>query len=150
MLRRRRLLILQLRCLKQKQRRPETALLAREPRAGLFGGGAGGGVGFGEDRGGLFGDAGAFEETRVLRASQAHCVGKGEVAEIGRGDQPDFDQLIGFGHRLQHVRHVEMADIRAEDRVDRARPGRPLQSVEASPWSTSQRTTAFTASLKAS
>jgi hypothetical protein len=40
----------------------------QRPARGLFGGGAGRGVGFGEDRGGLLGDAGAFEEAGVLRA----------------------------------------------------------------------------------
>src|SRR5947209_7386899 len=63
---------------------------------GLFGGGEGWGLGCGEDCGGFFGDAGAFEEAGVLRAPEPHCIGEGEVAEIVGGDVAVLDQLIGF------------------------------------------------------
>jgi hypothetical protein len=43
-------------------------------------------LGGGEDCGGFFGDAGAFEEMRVLRAPQLDRVREGEGAEIVRRD----------------------------------------------------------------
>ena len=71
-----------------------------------------------EECGGFLGDAGALEKFGVLGAPQPHRVRKGEVAEIVGGDQPVLDQLVGLGQGLQHIRHVEMADVRTEDRVD--------------------------------
>src|SRR6266404_5851023 len=68
--------------------------------------------------GGVFGDACALEEARVLRAPQPHRVGESEVAEIVGGDVAVLDQLVGLGQRVAHVDHVEMPDIRAEDRVE--------------------------------
>ena len=47
----------------------------------LFGGGEGRGLRRDEDGGGLFGDVGAHEETRVLRAPQFDRVRKGKGAE---------------------------------------------------------------------
>src|SRR5438552_12155755 len=84
-------------------------------RCRLLGGGEGGGLGSGEDWGGFFGDAGAFEEARVLHAPQPDRVGEGEVAEIIGGDVTVLDQLVGLGQRVAHVDHVEMPDIRTED-----------------------------------
>ena len=75
-------------------------------------------AGFGEHRGGLFGDARAFEEAGVLRAPQPHRIGEGEVAEIIRGDVAVFDQLVRLGQRMAHVDHVEMPDVGAEDRIE--------------------------------
>ena len=68
----------------------------------LFGGGEGRGLGCGEDGGGFFGDAGAFEETRVLRAPQPHRVGEGEGAEIVGADVAVLDQRVGLGRRRDH------------------------------------------------
>jgi hypothetical protein len=80
---------------------------------GLFGGGEGWGLGCGEDGGGFLGDAGAFEEVRVLRAPQPHRVRKPEVAEITGGDVAVFDQLEGLGQGIAHVDHVEMPNVGA-------------------------------------
>ena len=42
----------------------------------------------GEHCGGFFGDPGAFEEARVLRAPQARLIGEGEDAEIAAVMRP--------------------------------------------------------------
>ena len=75
-------------------------------------------MGCGEDGGGFLGDAGAFEKARVLCAPQLDRVREREGAEVVGGDVAVLDQLLGFGQRVAHVDHVEMADIRAEDRVE--------------------------------
>jgi hypothetical protein len=77
---------------RRRQRRRAAALLL-----GLFGGGEGWGLRCGEDGGGFFGDAGAFEEARVLCAPQLDRVGEGEGAEIVGGDVAVLDQLVGLG-----------------------------------------------------
>jgi hypothetical protein len=71
-----------------------------------------------EHRCGGVGDGGAFEEIGVLRSEEAHRVGEGEVAKVVPGDQLVLDQFPGLRQDHPHVRDVEMADIRAEDRVD--------------------------------
>src|SRR5262249_47952445 len=63
-------------------------------------------------------DAGASEKARVLAAEQSHDIGEREVAEIGRGRQAVLDHLIGLGHDLGHVRHVELTDVRAENLIE--------------------------------
>src|SRR5215469_17864688 len=84
----------------------------------LFGGGPRRRSGLAQHRFSRRGDTGASEKAWVLAAEQAHHIGEREVAEIGRGRQPVLDHLIGLGHDLGHVRHVEMADIGAEDRIE--------------------------------
>src|SRR5579885_32655 len=96
------------------RRRAGTALDAR--RLSSFGGGAHRAVA--EHRGGLPGDHRALEKARVLRAPQPDRVGEGEGAEIVFGDMAVLDQLVGLGQRVAEVDHVEMADIRAEDRIE--------------------------------
>src|SRR4029453_5218122 len=63
-------------------------------------------------------DRGAIEEVRVDLAPEAHCVAEHEVAEVVVGEQPVLDELVGLGHYRGHVRHVEVADVGAEDRVE--------------------------------
>jgi len=93
--------------------------LAHVPsRCELFGGGPGRLSGLAQHPFSRCGDAGASEKARILTAEEPHDVGEREVAEIGRGRQSVFDHLIGLGHDLGHVRHVEMADVRAEDRIE--------------------------------
>ena len=72
----------------------------------------------GEHRGGFLGDAGALEEAGVQGAPQLDRVPEDEVAEITLGDVAVLDQLLGFGQWVAHVDHVEMPDIRTEDRVE--------------------------------
>src|SRR5215831_18752235 len=84
----------------------------------LFGGGPRRRSGLVQHRFSHRGDAGASEKARVLTTEQPHDVGEGEVAEISRARQPGLDHLIGLGYDLGHVRHVEMADVRAEDRIE--------------------------------
>src|SRR5262245_45076420 len=76
---------------------------ARLSPPGLLRGGLRLGLGLGQYRGGLLGDARAGEEIRVLRTPQPDRVSESEVAEIGGADHPVLDQLIGFGQRHQHV-----------------------------------------------
>jgi hypothetical protein len=68
--------------------------MARLAPAPLFGGGDGRGLRRGEDRGGLFGDAGALEEFRVLPTPQLDCVRRGEGAKVVRRDVAVLDQFI--------------------------------------------------------
>src|SRR5262249_59999714 len=75
-------------------------------------------LGRGEHLGGLLLDRRALEEVGVDLAPEAHGVAEHEVAEILLVDQPVLDQLVGFGDDVGHVRHVEMSDVRAEDRVE--------------------------------
>src|SRR5215471_18235936 len=64
----------------------DSAALGGAAVPGLFGGGEGRGLRRGEHGGGLFRDAGAFEEARALRTPQTHRIGKGEGTEIVGGD----------------------------------------------------------------
>jgi hypothetical protein len=45
------------------------------------------------------------------------------------GDVPVIDELVGLGQRMAHVDHVEMPDMRAEDRVELGaeRKPRPIE-----------------------
>src|SRR6266508_4873329 len=60
----------------------------------------------------------ALEEGRVDRAPEAHGVGEREVAEVVGGDEPVLVELVGLGQHLHHVRHVEVPDVGAEQRVE--------------------------------
>src|SRR5215831_16785345 len=86
--------------------------------ARLFGGGEGWGLRCGEDCGGFLGNARAFEKARVLRAPQLDRVREGEGAEVVLRDVAVLDQLISLRQRVAHVDHVEMPNIRTEDRVE--------------------------------
>src|SRR5262245_2802061 len=63
-------------------------------------------------------DPRALEEARVLRAPQVDGVGEREVAEVVLGDHAVLDQLVRLGERIAHVDHVEVADVRAVERVE--------------------------------
>src|SRR5215831_4328265 len=69
-------------------------------------------------RRGSLGHPGALEELRVLRAPEVHGVGKDEVAEVIRRDGAFLHQLIRLRQRVAHVDHVEVADVRAVERVE--------------------------------
>src|SRR5271166_1090104 len=84
----------------------------------LFGGGESRRLRRGEHGGGFLGDARALKEFRVLRAPQPHRIRESEVAKIVGGDVAVLDQLVGLGQGVPHVDHVEMPDVRAEDRIE--------------------------------
>src|SRR5437879_648613 len=67
---------------------------------------------------GLLFDHRAAEEVRVHLAPEAHGVGEHEVLEVMVVDEAVLDQLVRLRHHLGHVGHVEVADVRGEDRVE--------------------------------
>src|SRR2546428_7132689 len=67
---------------------------------------------------GLLFDHRAAEEVRVHLAPEAHGVGEHEVLEVVVVDEAVLDQLVRLRHHLGHVGHVEVADVRREDRVE--------------------------------
>jgi len=48
---------------------------------------------------------------------QARRVDEGELAEILRAHEAALEHLVGFRHHLPEVGHVEVGEVRAEDRV---------------------------------
>src|SRR5882672_2657494 len=68
--------------------------------------------------GGLLLDHRALEEGGVDRAPEPHGIGEGEVAEIIGGDELVLHELVGFGQHVHHVGHVEVTDVRSEQRVE--------------------------------
>src|SRR2546422_7258035 len=66
---------------------------------------------------GLLFDHRAAEEIRVHLAPEAHGVGEHEVLEVVVVDEAVLDQLVRLRHHVGHVGHVEVADVRREDRV---------------------------------
>src|SRR5712691_5592444 len=71
-----------------------------------------------EHRRGRLLDDRSVEEPRIARPPHPHGVGEGEVAEVLRGDETVLDELVGLRQHLEHVRHVEVADVGAEQRVE--------------------------------
>src|SRR5207247_2427490 len=90
---------------------PGRRLRGRRPRAGD-------GRRLSEHRRGRLLDDRATEEPGIARAPQPHGVGEGEVAEVLERDEPVLDELVGLGEDVRHVGHVEVADVRAEERVE--------------------------------
>src|SRR5215510_7431573 len=68
-------------------------------------------------RRGRLGHRGALEELGILRAPEVHGVGEDKIPEVVLGDGPVFDQLVRLRQRVAHVDHVEVADVRAVERV---------------------------------
>src|SRR5713101_8144715 len=77
-----------------------------------------GSLGRPEHLGGCLLHHGTAEEGRVDRAPEPHGVGEREVAEVVGGDEAVLEEFVCLGQHVQHVRHVEVADVGAEDRVE--------------------------------
>src|SRR5262249_38755735 len=71
-----------------------------------------------EHLGRLLLDYRALEEIRVHLAPEAYGVREGEVPEVVVVEQSVLDQLVRLRHHLGHVGDVEVADVRAEERVE--------------------------------
>src|SRR5438105_9796064 len=71
-----------------------------------------------EHLGGRLGHDGTLEEPGVAGAPQAHGVGEREVAEVVGRDEAVLAQLPCLRQHVEHVGHVEVADVGAEQRVE--------------------------------
>src|SRR5215469_5709193 len=70
-----------------------------------------------EHLGRLLLDYRALEEVWIHLAPKAHGVREGEVSEVAVVEQSVLDQLVRLRHHFGHVGDIEMADVRAEERV---------------------------------
>ena len=51
-----------------------------------------------------------MKEIRIRLAPKAHGVGKHEVAKIRLAYETVFDEFIGCGHDVRHVRDIKVAE----------------------------------------